>query len=533
MLRRSLGRLRECPLALQLLVFLPFAALPRISAAVSDHGMLWPDEIHQTTEQGHRLAFGYGLRPWEFSDGLRSWALPGMVGLVLRSASALGADSGLALMTTVKVLLALLGVAGVAAAMLLARRLAGPTGSLLAGGLAVAFPMLLVFGTHGFTETVSAPLIVFAAALALGRQRRAHWGAGVLAAAAAVVRPQNAIVALGIALALAARPDRRPARRYLAAAAGVAVAAGLLDWATWGAPFASFWRYVEFNLVEGGAGVFGISSSDYYLRHLLSANGPVVLLAAAGLVPAARRSPWLVGTVAAYVLVHSLVGHKELRFLLPIVPLALGLAGAGLGQALDAIFARGARAGRGGDRSPRTPAAWASPAVLALVALVPAAFGYSAGRATLGRLGERRAELAETSPWHHVESWNRLLSVAGERASLCGLAVAPLNIVFTGGYSYLHRDVPLFNADRHALRNGREPHRSANHLIVPDDYPAPAGFVEVTRNGDTRLLARPGGCDAPPPSYSRDLARPPGLMQQKPRSLRHRSGPSTPRPPPA
>ncbi len=33
--------------------------------------LAWPDEIFQTLEQGHRLAFGYGIIPWEFREGVR------------------------------------------------------------------------------------------------------------------------------------------------------------------------------------------------------------------------------------------------------------------------------------------------------------------------------------------------------------------------------------------------------------------------------------------------------------------------------
>jgi phosphatidylinositol glycan class B len=220
----------------------------------------------------------------------------------------------------------------------------------------------------------------------------------------------------------------------------------------------------------------------------------------------------MVATVVSYVLVHSLVGHKELRFVLPIVPLALGLAGAGLGAALDAAL--WLRAHRSRDRHAAVRAPWTSPAILALAALLATAFAYSAGRETLGRLGEPRPELSDTPPWHHVESWNRLLSRAGEQASLCGVTLVPLNLVFTGGYSYLHRDVPLLNGNWIAIRNGGDPSPSTNGLIAPTDYPVPRGFREVAREGGTRLLLRDGGCAAPPPGYSRDLPLPPGLIRR-------------------
>ena len=45
--------------------------------AMHDEGVIWADEIFQTLEQGHRLAFGYGLVPWEYQSGARSGSCPG------------------------------------------------------------------------------------------------------------------------------------------------------------------------------------------------------------------------------------------------------------------------------------------------------------------------------------------------------------------------------------------------------------------------------------------------------------------------
>ena len=39
-----------------------------------------PDELFQYLEQAHRLVFGYGVVPWEFRVGTRSWLLPGFLG---------------------------------------------------------------------------------------------------------------------------------------------------------------------------------------------------------------------------------------------------------------------------------------------------------------------------------------------------------------------------------------------------------------------------------------------------------------------
>ncbi len=56
--------------------------LRALVAITSDH-VHYPDEIFQSLEQAHRLVFGYGIIPWEFQQGVRSWLLPGFLSLVL------------------------------------------------------------------------------------------------------------------------------------------------------------------------------------------------------------------------------------------------------------------------------------------------------------------------------------------------------------------------------------------------------------------------------------------------------------------
>src|SRR5664279_3379453 len=66
---------------LALLLILGLAA--RTWIAIFFPGFDHPDENYQATEQAHRLLFGYGVVPWEFRIGARSWLLPGLVAGVL------------------------------------------------------------------------------------------------------------------------------------------------------------------------------------------------------------------------------------------------------------------------------------------------------------------------------------------------------------------------------------------------------------------------------------------------------------------
>jgi len=38
-----------------------------------------PDEVFQYLEQAHRIVFGYGVVPWEYNYGIRSWLLPAVL----------------------------------------------------------------------------------------------------------------------------------------------------------------------------------------------------------------------------------------------------------------------------------------------------------------------------------------------------------------------------------------------------------------------------------------------------------------------
>src|SRR5260370_41077903 len=74
-----------------LLASLLAGAVLRAWLSFHDDGIYWPDEIYQSLEPAHRLVFGYGLIPWEFLQGARSWALPALVAGLLKGSGWFGA----------------------------------------------------------------------------------------------------------------------------------------------------------------------------------------------------------------------------------------------------------------------------------------------------------------------------------------------------------------------------------------------------------------------------------------------------------
>src|SRR5262249_4847103 len=69
------------------------ALLLRVGVAVRVPNLVHPDEVFQTQEPAHRLAYGYGIITWEWRDGVRSWAFPAFLAAVMRATEWMGPGS--------------------------------------------------------------------------------------------------------------------------------------------------------------------------------------------------------------------------------------------------------------------------------------------------------------------------------------------------------------------------------------------------------------------------------------------------------
>jgi GPI mannosyltransferase 3 len=458
---------------------LAVAAAVSIWTAVWDQGMLWPDEIFQTLEQGHRFAFGRGITPWEFRDGARSWVYPGLIGLGWKAASAVGVTNPLTLVRLAKLGMAAASFWGVWAGTRLARRLGGESAMVLAAAFGALCPPLVIFGSRCTTEIASAPLVMVAALLIETEPRaRRTATAGALVALSVLFRYQNGVVAVAFLLTLLARRRWADVRAYILGALSVAAAGGAVDWVVWGRPFKPLFVYMKFN-TSRNADQWGTAPFAFFAEHLGTTIGVSYGILILGFFVAARRMPAPAFVVLMFILVHSMVPHKELRFIDPVLPLAVSIAAVGLGRLMDGLE---------GGRLPAYLLALVCGAQMAwrLRAPTVADLGY-------GTDGGRPI-------WHAGEDYYRATALAASLPDLCGISYIGTPKWWTGGYTFLHRDVPVFfDTDAKNLA-------AANYIVGGRDEHLPEGWaaMKVYRQGWT-LYHRAGACGPVPAGWNTDL----------------------------
>jgi phosphatidylinositol glycan class B len=460
---------------------LAVGAALRVWQALADDGLYWPDEIYQSLEPAHRLVFGYGLVAWEFIAGARNWALPALVAGLMGLARGLGLDSPPGYLGFVKATFALLGTATAWGSYRLARaygatELAAATGAAL---LCLA-SFALYFAPRAMSENACALPVVLGLALALrpNASRRALVAGACLLGLAVLLRLQAGVFCVGLVAVLAARRQWRQAGLVLGVLTVWAGLFGLLDRLTWGQWFHSALVYLDFNVRQQGGNQWGTAPFSYYGRVLFNGmTGVSVLVAALGVL-ALRRAPSLALLGLAFFVLHALQPHKELRFLVPVFPLFTALAGVGLGVLLEEF------------QSPRLRGALT-------VAVVAVGLGSAVGSRSLtfGDVGQYEDIKPQASAYDDSGPINRLLTLAGQREDTCGLKLEHVHIAWTGGYSYFHREVPLYPHFGPGRDSGR-----FNYVITHASQQA--GGEVVAEEAGHILLRLPVRACVPDPGYS-------------------------------
>jgi hypothetical protein len=450
-----------------------------------------PDELFQYLEQAHRVVFHYGAIPWEFRFGARSWLLALGISAPLGAARLLGLDEPEFYIPLIKLVFSLLSVSLIVSAYRIGRNLVSETVGRLSAVLTCFWYELLYFAPRSLIDVVATYFLVFALACATDRRERPPTILFAVSAAAGVALRMQYLPLAGFLLLLVVRNwPRRAVGRSIAVLLGALLLVGYLDYLTWGGWFVSYSNYYVFAVSRGFATSFGVMRHDWYLRKLALVSAgvfPLVVVLSAGFV---RRLWVLLVWVAIVVGVHSVVPLKDYRFVFAAIPVLLVMTAAV--TVLLAELAMPDRAARVG---------WVMTGLMELIAL--AGIG--------GELPHER-DIYPRRPVYRQDQL-RAFDYLREDADLAGVLLENVPWWGTGGYYYLHRDVPLYLPAHMAAMwrdNVAGPRAYVSHIVCPVSTKPDEGYTAVARFGALEVRKQLGhaGAYSTLASYTRDMPQP-------------------------
>jgi hypothetical protein len=219
-----------------------------------------------------------------------------------------------------------------------------------------------------------------------------------------------------------------------------------------------------FNVVYPVAEMFGREPWTYYLLSLAVVSAGIFWAAIIAGLTRLRHTWLLLLLIASIVIPHSLIAHKEHRFLLAAIPLLLTVLAAVMSLAI---------AGR------RRVAARRLLYALSLIAVC----GVSAA-GSVDRLPLQQRFYANTM-FARDDILDAYLFL-NQEPDLAGIMVVTRVWQETGGYYYLHRHVPIYYPWLLDLDEGQW-REHVSHIITAPDRAAVPGFTAVARIGSLEI----------------------------------------------
>ncbi len=465
---------------------LVLSTILRAFILTEDHGIYWADEIYQSVEQAHVRVFGFGETPWEFRDGVRNLTFVVMLEYALRGWVAIAGDDAAGYIKFFRWFFTSISLVTALGVYRLGRAAgASATGAAWAAVAYANCGLVLYFGHRAMAECVSAAPLVWGVYFTL-RSKRSLWSAflgGLLISLAVLLRLQNGLIPVLLLSYLVMRGNYRTAVVTGIALLIGAFVYGLTDklaWghlptAKWGGWFHSAVAYVEFNVIQDRASQWGRLPAKYYPEILIHTLPALLLLMFASVL---RGPSFSFFVFVFYVLSHSFVPHKELRFILPAFPF---------------LFAELAR-----DRHPwLRPRGWHGLVAVAIVLTLAIAPTY-----TIEQLGMPYQPERLASAWKRQSCTQKLLARVGARADICGVHVPDASGWDLGAFFYLHNHVPLIGKDHPCgvRRAFNYEIRTSTSFRSGGTVVATEGDCVLVRIGDQTTCPEADQClPAPPP----------------------------------
>lgn len=456
------------------------AFVVRLVASIHLPAPIHPDEVFQYLEQAHRLTQGYGVIPWEYVYGIRSWLIPWLISLVLELCFLSGLDRPSEYGFVVGAVFSLLSLSlpiGMYRAAQLVTNERAAIFALLLGCFWLDFVFL---GPKPMPGAIATYVLVWACyAFLLPTTRNSLFAIGLLLGLVVGVRYQllPVVGCLGLCLAYQHRLGAWPA---LVSGGLVTIAFGLVDLLAWGGFLFSFVENFRLNFLDDISSVFGREPGYFYLQETAIRSGAILWVSLVGVAFLNRRAyPFLTCVGVGIVALH-IPAHKEYRFITFALPFLLIAFSALLAALVGSTVAQGRR---------RMPIS----AVLIL---------------WIGATIAANAYFRSGPPGSHERSlvaMRQVFHAIAEDSPVTGVEMLTPSMPWwdTFGYFGLGHRVPIYFAHWHDrlpmdVRSSRLGHVS--HVITEDPADAPAGFELLVRKSSFHVWKRVGPATSEPPA---------------------------------
>jgi phosphatidylinositol glycan class B len=295
--------------------------------AYKSHGYYHPDEHYQIIEFArHKLGLtALNDLPWEFKAHVRSSIQPLIVLVLLKAIASFGIEDPHAQMIIIRMLTALLAIYSITffvkSSIWLISDKMKPFFLLLS-----YFLWFIPFISVRFSsETVSALFFLLGLGLVIKREKeqKRFYMIGILLGISFLLRYQTAAMSTGLVLWLLfiEKTGVKSILKLIGCLAGVIAVGLILDAIFYGVFEVTFWNYFRVNLMDGVASSFGVSPWYKIFQYLvIDTIWPIGLFMSFSLLLLIRYKPTnvFIWCIAPFVILHSVIPHKELRFMFPL-----------------------------------------------------------------------------------------------------------------------------------------------------------------------------------------------------------------------
>lgn len=414
-----------------------------VFAVVSLH-QFYPDETYQTLEAAHRLAFGYGLIPWDYQYHLRSYLPPLILSLPLHVLAWFKLDDPAIYTRVTSLFLATLSSLIIPAGYYTTKALTHRSNqALLVAYLFAIWYELIYFSTRALTESLSLIFISLATIISL-RLPQKNYLFGLILGLAAFLRIQYAPL-IGLYYlyrfnSLKATKVLIPQLLGLLTALG---AFGLIDYFTYGQFLTHLFSNLKFSFISGISRQFGTHVLWSYLLWFTLTSGGLFLFSLPWFKQFPKNYRPLLLAWIVIIAIHSLITHKEYRFLMLLIPIWIILASTTLLKHLKTIS-------------------------VGLIFTIISLLGFTHHLPLQNQIYSHPLTFKDPILVFQLELYRD--------PNLCSLNIPERDWVYAGSYYYLHRQLPIYSHRYPPPEN-----QPASHLIMTNNQEPPPNYVFISK----------------------------------------------------